>query len=128
MITFSMNGAQEPNQAPVEVVTNLDDYQQRVMQTAIYPQEVGLVYTILGLASEAGEVAGKYKKIIRDKNGIIDEEAREMFISEVGDVLWYVAAVAKELGVNLSYVSHKNLEKLNSRKQRGVLGGSGDTR
>lgn len=100
-----------------------DIYQDFTDSTAIYPPEKGLEYTALGLASEAGEFAGKVKKAIRDKT--YDTEA---MIAELGDVLWYVARAAAELDVHLSDVAKDNVEKLKSRMERGKLKGSGDKR
>ncbi len=100
-----------------------DAYQDFTDTTAIYPPEKGLEYTALGLVSEAGEFAGKVKKMIRDKT--YDTEA---MIAELGDVLWYVARAAAELDVHLSDVAKDNIEKLKSRQDRGKLGGSGDSR
>lgn len=109
-------------------MTDMNDYQQLASTTAKYPKESALVYTVLGMASEAGEVAGKLKKAIRDEGGTISPERREQLISEVGDVLWYVAMVALELNVSLSEVAEQNLDKLLDRKTRGVIGGDGDNR
>lgn len=105
-----------------------DDYQRAAQRTAQYPKEMGLYYTALGLASEAGEFAGKVKKVMRDSGGVLTQEAKDALVAEGGDVLWYVAMAMKELGVPLSRVARLNLEKLASRKQRGVIGGSGDER
>ena len=104
----------------------LNDYQIQANETAIYPE--GLNYPILGLAGEAGELCNKYKKILRDKEGeaaLLDINEME---KELGDVLWYVAQIATELGVSLETVARINLMKLGDRKGRGVLGGSGDNR
>lgn len=100
-----------------------DLYQDFTDSTAIYPPEKGLEYTALGLASEAGEFAGKVKKMIRDKT--YDTEA---MIAELGDVLWYVARAAAELDVHLSDVAKDNVEKLKSRMERNVVKGDGDNR
>ena len=100
-----------------------DLYQDFTDSTAIYPPEKGLEYTALGLASEAGEFAGKVKKMIRDKT--YDTDA---MIAELGDVLWYVARAAAELDVHLSDVAKDNVEKLKSRMERNKIGGSGDDR
>ena len=92
------------------------------MKTAIFPEDQGLAYTTLGLAGEAGEIANKVKKVIRDgrsTDGISDE---------LGDVLWYLAAVANELGADLGDIANNNLKKLADRQARNVLGGSGDNR
>lgn len=107
---------------------NFDEYQQLASTTAKYPSHSGLTYTVLGLASEAGEVAGKLKKAIRDSDGTVSPERREQLLAEVGDVLWYVAMVAMELNATLSSVAEANLDKLLDRKARGVIGGDGDTR
>ena len=85
-------------------------------------------YPALGLAGEAGEIANKVKKIMRDDNCILTDEKKEDLIGELGDVLWYLAALATELGIDLGEVAEKNIEKLFSRKERGKLGGSGDAR
>ena len=108
-----------------------EDYQDQAIQTAIYPDRYGmggLTYAVLGLTNEAGEVAGKLKKILRDGNGELTEVARESLLAELGDVVWYLALVADELSEPLENVAQANLDKLNSRKERGVLGGSGDNR
>lgn len=107
---------------------NLNQYQNDAMRTAIFPIDQGIEYTTLGLVSEAGEVAGKVKKIIRDHGGNFSQEQRAQLADEVGDCLWYVAALARELGVSLEVVATKNLDKLESRARRGKLGGSGDNR
>ncbi len=107
---------------------NIDDYQMFASTTAKYPKETGLVYTVLGMASEAGEVAGKLKKAIRDEDGVISDERKAVLLAELGDVLWYVAMVAFELRTDLSTVAEMNLDKLIDRNARGVIGGDGDTR
>lgn len=109
-------------------MTHMDDYQRSASITAKYPSDRGLEYCVLGLASEAGEVAGKLKKAIRDEGGNISPERREVLLSELGDVLWYVAMVALELDAPLSSVAQSNLNKLSDRQDRGVIGGDGDTR
>ncbi len=103
--------------------TEFDAYQDFTDETAIYPPEKGLEYTALGLASEAGEFAGKIKKAIRDNNYDYDAMA-----AELGDVLWYVARAAAELDIHLSDIAKENVEKLKSRKTRNVLKGDGDDR
>ena len=105
---------------------NINTYQQEAAKTAIYSNK--LIYPTLGLAGEAGEVANKVKKILRDNSGELEEDVRQNLISELGDVLWYVAALATDLKTELSEVANKNIEKLNSRKNRGAIGGSGDNR
>lgn len=100
-----------------------NEYQALAQQTAIYPKGLGLYYTALGLAGEAGEVANKVKKLLRD--GQLDKEA---LVSELGDVLWYLASLATELEVELDEVARKNLDKLMDRRNRQALGGAGDNR
>ena len=105
------------------------DYQQRSRATAVYPGAGdNLLYPTLGLCGEAGEVAEKVKKMVRDDAGVLTPQRREALAKELGDVLWYVAQVATEAGLDLSVVAGTNLEKLLSRQQRGVLQGSGDER
>jgi NTP pyrophosphatase (non-canonical NTP hydrolase) len=100
-----------------------DAYQDFTDTTAIYPEDKALEYVALGLASEAGEFAGKVKKMIRDNKW--DTEA---MIAELGDVLWYLARAAAELDVHLSDVAIDNVAKLKSRQERGTLKGDGDDR
>ena len=105
---------------------NINTYQQQAAKTAIYKDK--LIYPTLGLAGEAGEIANKVKKVLRDNSGELDESVRQNLIDELGDVLWYIAALSTDLKTDLSEVANKNIEKLNSRKNRGVIGGSGDNR
>lgn len=105
---------------------NINDYQDQATKTAIYKQEV--IYPALGLANEAGEVLGKIKKVLRDNDGDFTEEKREEIGAEIGDVLWYIAALSRDLNLSMESIAQANLDKLNSRMVRGVLGGSGDTR
>jgi NTP pyrophosphatase (non-canonical NTP hydrolase) len=87
-----------------------------------------LLHWVLGLNGEAGEVAEKLKKIIRDKNSVVSEEDKVEMAKELGDVLWYLAVFAHDLGVPLDKIAEQNLSKLKSRQDRGVLGGNGDNR
>lgn len=104
----------------------LDEYQSASMEVAIYPNRGNnLEYATLGLCGEAGEFANKVKKIQRDG---MKPETRDALIDELGDSLWYIAAAADELKVSLSEVARRNVEKLRSRKERGVIQGAGDTR
>jgi NTP pyrophosphatase (non-canonical NTP hydrolase) len=114
---------------------SLAEYADAASRTAVYPkvalqggQPTGLIYSAMGLAGEAGEVAEQVKKFMRDDGGTLREERRQKLIRELGDVLWYVAAVASDLGVSLDEVAEANIAKLASRQERGVLGGSGDDR
>lgn len=109
---------------------DFNSYQTRASKTAIYPTDGlnGLLYTSLGLVSEAGEVAGKVKKILRDNGGVMSDERKEQLIDELGDVLWYCAMISNELKTNLGAVASRNIDKLEDRKNRNVIGGSGDNR
>lgn len=108
-----------------------DEYQAKAGETAIYPgsgDTLGVLYTALGLAGEAGEVANKVKKVVRDNGGRLDITTRSAIGKEIGGVLWYCAMLADELGIELSGVAQQNLDVLASRAARGVLTGSGDNR
>jgi len=107
---------------------NFEDYQTQASKTAIYSDVDTIVYPLLGLCSEVGELAGKYKKLLRDHNGLITPEFRKAMAAETGDVQWYLALLARDLGYGLEAIAQMNLDKLNSRLARGVLGGSGDNR
>ena len=113
----------------IQEVMTADFYEMKAGQTAIFPKKQALEYLALGLTSEAGEVAGKVKKLIRDGEDVEGFELKKMAIaSEVGDVLWYCAMLAKEVGVPLNDIMKDNLKKLHGRKVRGTLHGSGDNR
>ncbi|MBI2550735.1 nucleoside triphosphate pyrophosphohydrolase family protein [Candidatus Uhrbacteria bacterium] len=107
----------------------LDEYQQQSRKTALYPQ-VGsnVTYPTLGLAGETGEVAEQIKKMLRDDGGVMTPQRREAVKKELGDVMWYIAQISSELGFSLEDVAWTNLQKLFSRLERGVLGGSGNDR
>ena len=107
----------------------LNDYQRESRKTALYP-DVGrnAIYPTLGLVGESGEVADKVKKILRDKQGVFDKDSKDEIKFELGDVLWYISQLSSELGYELEEVAHANLQKLNSRKSRGKIQGSGDNR
>lgn len=109
----------------MRMVEKLDEYQKLASQTAVYPRnrDSALMYTALGLASEAGEYAGKVKKLIRDA-----EWSKAAAAAELGDVLWYVAMAAEANGFTLSEIAQANVDKLSDRKARNALRGSGDYR
>jgi NTP pyrophosphatase (non-canonical NTP hydrolase) len=86
------------------------------------------IYPTLGLCGEAGEVADKVKKVLRDQDGVFSDDTRQALMLELGDVLWYVAQLSSELGFELNAVAEANLSKLASRAARNVIGGSGDHR
>jgi len=104
-------------------------YQESCRATARYP-DVGAnpIYPTLGLCGEAGEVADKVKKVLRDRQGNFTPEVIADLKLELGDVLWYVAQLATELGLELEQIAQTNLDKLASRAARNVIGGSGDKR
>lgn len=119
-----------------------EEYSKVAVKTAIYPSvfqwldnghssqlvEVTGVYAGLGLASEAGEVAGKLKKVIRDNQGVMPDEVKKQIIKECGDCLWYLAVILEELDSSLAYAAKENNIKLLDRQKRGVIQGSGDER
>lgn len=108
---------------------DLRTYQSRAALTALYP-DVGSnpIYPTLGLCGEAGEVADKVKKVLRDHGGTFSDAIRADLALELGDVLWYVARLASELNLELEAVAEGNLAKLASRAERNVIAGSGDQR
>lgn len=107
----------------------LSDYQRLSRATAVYPDAgSNLTYPALGLCGEAGEAAEKVKKAIRDDAGELTPERRDALAAELGDVLWYVAQLATEAGLDLDELARANLDKLLSRRDRAVLHGSGDFR
>jgi len=104
-------------------------YQERSRATARYPQAgTNPIYPTLGLCGEAGEVADKVKKVLRDREGHFDAAVRDDLLLELGDVLWYVAQLATELDLSLEVIAEANLAKLSSRAARNVISGSGDRR
>lgn len=123
-----------------------NNYQNIMATTAIYPESnvvdpvkglvgANYIYPALGLVDEAGEVAGKVKKILRDRvgnikspEGVLDPEVKDMITKELGDVLWYVSQLAREFDVKLQDIAEKNVEKILSRQERGKIKGSGDDR
>jgi len=105
-----------------------NEYQQQSKQTAIYPKERGLEYVTLGLCGEVGEIANKVKKIIRDNDGVLTEEKRKDISKEGADALWYLSQLFTELNYDFGLAAQENLDKLLDRKNRGVIGGSGDNR
>ena len=108
---------------------NFTDYQTKSRVTAKYPAiGHGVIYPTLGLVNEAGEVAGKIKKVFRDKDGLISDETREALKAELGDVLWYLAQVSTELNLSLDEIAEYNLAKLLDRQARGKIKGDGDNR
>jgi NTP pyrophosphatase (non-canonical NTP hydrolase) len=104
-------------------------YQEQSRRTATYPHAGDdMTYPALGLCGEAGEVAEKVKKTLRDDGGVLSDERRDALARELGDVLWYLSQLATEAGLELEEIAAENLDKLLSRRERGVLRGSGDDR
>ena len=99
-----------------------NEYQEFARSTVMYPEAVKVVYPTLGLCGEAGEVAEKIKKHMRDGRSLVGVGL------ELGDVLWYISALADDLGITLEEIAQANVDKLASRMERGKLGGSGDER
>lgn len=106
----------------------IEEYQGIIQKTAVFPKEIGLTYCTLGLTGEAGEVAEKVKKLFRDKGGVITPEFKKDVKKELGDVIWYVTALANELGLSLEEIMEANYEKLIKRRETNTLHGSGDNR
>lgn len=124
-MTNSINNVQE------RTVFGLESYQKAATEFAIYPGKgtfQGIIYTTLKMNGEAGEIAEKIGKVLRDDNGILAREKRAALLLELGDVLWYVAALANELDYSLAEVANANIKKLADRSTRGKLQGSGDNR
>ncbi len=110
----------------------MNEYQDRAAQTAVYPgvgtgSALAVSYLGLGLG-EAGEIQGKIKKILRDDNGIVTDATRIALAKELGDLQWYVAMLAREIDMPLEVIAIMNVDKLADRRDRGVIGGSGDER
>jgi NTP pyrophosphatase (non-canonical NTP hydrolase) len=106
---------------------NFNEYQEMAKSTAIYDKKHQILYPALGLAGEAGEVANKVKKLIRDGYEE-NKDYRQTVAAEIGDVLWYCAVLASDIGYELSDIAFNNTVKLQDRMNRGVIGGNGDTR
>ena len=106
----------------------LNEYQRHALETAVYPEQSRIIYPTLGLTGEAGEVADKVKKVIRDADGEFTPEKRQEIMKENGDVLWYCATLSHDLGFDLEEVAQTNVDKLRSRMQRHRIAGSGDNR
>lgn len=107
------------------------EYQHRAGETAVYPgigSTQGLLYTALGLAGEAGEVANKVKKVIRDDGGVLTDERRAQIEKEAGGVAWYLAQLSFELGTPLGAIMRENLAILEARQESGTIHGDGDER
>ena len=106
----------------------LNDYQEKALETAIYPKEFKIIYPSLGLSGEAGECADKVKKVIRDCSAEFTDEKKSEIAKEIGDVLWYCANLANDIGYTLDTIAEMNYAKLKSRQERNKLTGAGDNR
>lgn len=111
----------------------MNEYQEKAKEYDLFRatgnyNTVAFIEKVLGLVGEAGETADKIKKVLRDKEGIIDEHDKEEIAKELGDVLWYIANIARYLNVSLDEVAKMNIDKLESRKQRNLISGEGDNR
>lgn len=112
-------------------ITRLNEYQQRALETWLNHSNANsynIIYPTLGLVGESGEVAEKVKKVLRDHNGMFEDETRQAIALELGDVFWYLATLSYELGFSLKEIAEMNYEKLKSRKERNVIHGDGDNR
>lgn len=111
-----------------------NEYQKKSRKTALYTnidkEVIGshILYPTLGLAGETGEFVEKIKKIIRNKNGVFDEEDKESLKGELGDILWYIAQLATDLGLELDDIAKSNLDKVLSRLERNAINSEGDNR
>lgn len=132
VVTFDTHSVPRGTAGGSLVAMTIDDYAQMARATAAYPVEATLLYPVLKLAGEAGEVAEKLGKLMRDEGWSpgtpLSDAQRDALALELGDVLWYVAAVAHDLGLPLDEVAARNVAKLADRHSRGVISGSGDTR
>jgi len=105
-----------------------NEYQNEAAQTAVYSDNSKIIYPALGLSNEAGEVLGKIKKVLRDNNGVYSPANVVEIGKEIGDVLWYIAALSRDLGLDMNAIAENNITKLKDRMNRGVIQGSGDNR
>jgi NTP pyrophosphatase (non-canonical NTP hydrolase) len=103
-------------------------YQELSSDTRIYPEKFKVIYPALGLSGEVGETLELVKKALRDEDGNFSDERLTNLHKEIGDIIWYMAALCEDLGFDFGTVAAQNLEKLQSRKTRGMLSGSGNDR
>jgi NTP pyrophosphatase (non-canonical NTP hydrolase) len=106
----------------------LNEYQKEALSTAVYGSGSKIIYPTLGLAGEAGEVADKVKKVLRDNNGEFDDWRKIQIAAEIGDVLWYIAALTNDLGYTLEDIAKLNIGKLSQRRANNTIHGEGDNR
>lgn len=120
-------GVHTRDKGPIRIPLSLNEYQRQAKSTDMTAHH-GFPYYALGVAGEAGEVAEKVKKFLRDDNGELTEERRAAIKKELGDVMWYVAVLADKLGYSLEEVAQANIDKLSKRYDEGKLTGDGDDR
>ena len=106
----------------------INEYQEKALETANFPEDLKIIYPALGLNGEAGEVAEKIKKVLRDNNREFSDDIRLEIAKELGDCLWYVSTLAHSIGYKLEEIAQININKLSSREQRNMISGSGDNR
>lgn len=106
----------------------LNDYQKSALATAIYPNDGTVSYLALAISGEAGELADKVKKVLRDKDGVFSDADKKALALELGDVMWYVANLSEVIGYQLSDIAQMNIDKIAGRVKRGTLHGAGDNR
>ncbi len=111
-----------------KMIKELNKFQEKALSFKDYSSYYDVLYPTLGLTGEAGEVSDKIKKVIRDHDGVFTTSIKLDIAEELGDVLWNIAVLASELGYSLQQIAEINIEKLNSRKARDVIKGSGDHR
>ena len=110
---------------------DFDEYEKLASRTGVFEGKVAenpLMYLGLGVTSEAGEVADKIKKIMRNDQGVISTERKEALKFELGDVLWYLSQISRQIGIPFSEVATANIEKLADRAKRNVISSDGDNR
>lgn len=112
----------------VKVDMTISEYQKAALSTAIYPKDREIDYLTLALCGEAGELADKVKKVIRDHEGDYTTTHRHAIAEELGDVMWYAANLANAIGYDLEGVCKMNIDKIESRRRRGKIHGEGDNR
>jgi NTP pyrophosphatase (non-canonical NTP hydrolase) len=107
---------------------DIQEYQKRALATTEYGSGNAIIYPALGMNGEAGEVAEKIKKVLRDKKGEFSDESKLEIAKEIGDVIWYCSALANDIGYTLDQIFSINIDKFESRRSRNVLSGNGDNR
>lgn len=112
----------------MDIMINFKEYQTQALSTKIYPNNMKVVYPLIGLSGEVGELAEKIKKTIRDNNSVFTDEIKNEIKKEIGDILWYLASIADDLGITLNDAAECNINKILSRYNRNKIHGEGDNR